>query len=523
MTPAKDSTAMPLTRTRRACTVLAVLLLAVTPAVATAQPSGRSDARQPSASQPEDPAPPSEGQDDGSQDGSQDGSEDAGEQGFAEPPDLPANYPVPVDAGRPDKAYKQETRCVASSGESVELTTKPWAQDRLRFADLSRFATGKGQTVAVIDTGVSPHQYLGKRLVGGGDYVLAADQGLKDCDGHGTEVAGIIAANPKDEGIGFRGIAPDAKIMSIRQSSANYTFDDPNQQGGANQAGNLGTLAQAIVRAADSGATVINMSVDSCRPTKAGPITDPEKQVQSALRYAVEEQDVVAVASAGNLNENSCNEQNSADPKNPTYIVTPPWFSDYVISVAAMTEAGEAAEFSIQGPWVSVAAPGTEIISLDPANPGGLANQTINSQGQESPIQGTSFAAPYVSGLVALVRQRFPDLDAVQVMNRIKQTASHPAAAGGHNSVVGYGMINPIGALTSMIPAEEGIAADEAVNMPFEVPPAQTRDWAPEQVAMIGAGGGVGLLLLTLFIVHTVRRNRRAGQPVEDDPFRPLP
>ncbi len=485
---------MAVTRTRRVCSVLAVtLLLATVPSVVPAM-----------AAQPSDPSSPPAGEQD---------------QGFAKPPPLPPGFPVPGDDGRPDKAYTQQTQCVTSTGSSVELRTKPWGQDVLRFDELSRFATGEGQVVAVIDTGVRPHRYLGKRLVGGGDYVLAKDNGLNDCDGHGTEVAGIIAADPKNQSIGFRGIAPKARIMSIRQSSANYKFEDPkNQNNNVDSAGNLGTLAQAIRRAADSGATVINMSVDSCRPTAAGPITEAERQVQAALRYAVEKKDVVAVASAGNRGENNCSEQNSADPKNPTYIVTPPWFSDYVLSVAAMESNGDPAEFSIQGPWVSVAAPGTQIISLDPGNDTGLANETINAQGQRSQIQGTSFAAPYVSGLVALVRQRYPDLDAKQVMNRIKQTASHPAAAGGHNSRVGYGMINPIGALTTMIPAEEGIASDEAVNVPFDLPPAQEKDWSPAQVAMIGAGGGLGVLLMTLFIVHTVRRNRR-----EPDPLRPRP
>jgi membrane-anchored mycosin MYCP len=483
---------MAVTRTRRACTVFAVaLLLATVPATATAQP----DTSEPS-------APPAGEQQD---------------QGFAKPPPLPANYPVPTDDGKPDKAYTQQTQCVTSTGSSVELRTKPWGQAVLRFDDLRRFANGEGQVVAVIDTGVRPHKYLGKRLVGGGDYVQAKDNGLVDCDGHGTEVAGIIAGDPKDPKIGFRGIAPRARILSIRQSSANYKFEDPkNRNNSVESAGNLGTLAKAIRRAADANVSVINMSVDSCRPTAAGPITEAEKQVQAALRYAVEVKDVVAVASAGNRGENNCSEQNSADPKNPTYIVTPPWFSDYVISVAAMENNGDPADFSIQGPWVTVAAPGTKIISLDPGNDTGLANETINAQGQRSPIQGTSFAAPYVSGLVALVRQRFPDLDAKQVMNRIKQTASHPAAAGGRNSLVGYGMINPIGALTTMIPAEEGIAPDDAVAMPFDLPPAQTKDWSPAQVAMIGAVGGLGLLLLTLFIVHTVRRNRR-----EPDPLRP--
>lgn len=481
MTSAKGPTAM--TRTRRVFSVLAVtLLLATGPAVAQAQPPS--------------------------------GDEEA--LSFAKPPPLPRDYPVPPGDGKPDKAYTQKTQCVASSGATVELRTKPWGQDMLRFDELNRFATGKRQKVAVIDTGVSPHDYLAGRLEGGGDYVVARENGLRDCDGHGTEVAGIIAANPKKDDIGFRGIAPDARILSIRQSSANYRFEDPNNRANSvESAGNLSTLAKAIRQAADSGATVINMSVDSCRPTAAGGITEAERQVQSALRYALEVRDVVSVASAGNRGENNCTEQNSADPRNPTYIVTPPWFSDYVISVAAMEQGGNAAEFSIQGPWVSVAAPGTQIISLDPANPKGLANETIDTQGQKSPIQGTSFAAPYVAGLAALVRERYPDLNAKQVMDRIKETASHPAAEGGHNIRVGYGMINPIGALTAMIPAEHGIARDEAYEMPFDVPPAQPRDWTPEQVAMIGAGGGLGLLLLTLFVVHTVRRNRRTPEPVE--------
>jgi membrane-anchored mycosin MYCP len=439
----------------------------------------------------------------------------AADQGFATPPPLPEGYPTPGDDGKPDQAYTAKTLCVSSKGSTVPLEHKPWGQDLLQFDELSKFATGAGQKVAVIDTGVTPHAYLGDRLEGGGDYVVEAENGLKDCDGHGTEVAGIIAANPGTTDIGFRGIAPDARIVSIRQSSANYVFKDPNTNQ-ESAAGNLGTLAKAIVRAANTpGITVINMSVDSCRPVSAGPIVDAEQQVQAALRYAVVEKNIVAVASAGNLPEGFCKEQNSPDPKNPTSLVIPPWFSDYVLSVAAMTDTGDVADFSMQGPWVSVAAPGTQIISLDPANPQGLANQTVDEKGQASPIQGTSFAAPYVSGLAALVRQRFPDLTAKQVMDRIKTTAAHPAATGGHDSLVGNGMINPIGALTAFIPAEENIPADKAVDTPFRMPPQYERNWTPMQVAMVGSGGGVGLLLLTLFVVHTVRRNRKDPEAVK--------
>ncbi|HEX6357052.1 type VII secretion-associated serine protease mycosin [Actinophytocola sp.] len=472
---------MAVSRSTRVLSVLAATSLAFAPAI-------------PAAAQPSSP-PPS-----------------APEEGLATPPPLPPNFGPPEDTGQPDRPYQIKTACVQSRGGET-ITTKPWGQDMLRFDEIARFGlTGEGQTVAVIDTGVTPHEFFQNRLEGGGDYVVAADNGLKDCDGHGTEVAGIIAADPRNNDIGFRGIAPGAKIMSIRQSSANYTFKEEGSNQPEVNAGNLNTLAQAIVRAADRGATVINMSVDSCRPASAGAIAEPERQVQAALRYAVEVKNVVVVASAGNLPENKCTEQNSPDPKNPSLIVIPPWFSEYVLSVAAVQKDGSVADFSINGPWVSVAAPGTEIISLDPANGTGLANQSVDEKGAAQPIQGTSFAAPYVAGLAALVRQQYPDLNAKQVMNRIKVTAAHPAANGGHDNLVGNGMINPVAALTAFIPSEEGIAPDEAVNVPFEVPPPYERDWTPMQVAMIGSGGGLGLLLLTLFVVRTVRRNRQAPE-----------
>jgi membrane-anchored mycosin MYCP len=491
---------MAVSRTNRVMSVLAATVLAFAPAMpAAAQPTSSSE------------QPPSSSS---SSSTSSTSSTAAPAESMATPPPLPADYPLPNDDGKPDREYTQKTQCVQSRS-SQSLNTKPWGQDLLRFDEIARFGfTGAGQRVAVIDTGVFAHPYLAGRLTGGGDYVKQESNGLEDCDGHGTEVAGIIAAKPTDPGIGFRGIAPDAEIVSIRQSSSNYEFKDQS----SNQtftAGNLTTLAKAIIRAANANVSVINMSVDSCRPTSAGPITEPEKGVQAALRYAVEQKNVVVVASAGNIPESDCTEQNNADPQNPTWLVIPPWFSEYVLSVAAVQRDGQVAQFSFNGPWVSVAAPGTEITSLDPASTSGaLANQQFDDKGNASPIQGTSFAAPYVAGLAALVRQKYPDLTAKQVMNRIKTTAAHPAANGGHDNLVGYGMINPVAALTAFIPSEKGIAPDKAVDEPFRMPPPSTRDWTPMQVAMIGSGGGLGALLLTLFVVHTVRRNRREPEEI---------
>lgn len=424
------------------------------------------------------------------------------------PPPLPADVQPPPDDGDPGKDFQQTKNCVQSLPSQTALKTKPWGQDVLRFPELSRFATGKGVRVAVIDTGVANHDFFGGRLTGGGDYVKKGGDGLEDCDGHGTEVAGIIAAAPNNPEIGFRGIAPEAEIVSIRQTSGSYEFKDP----GTNQtvgAGNLTTLAKSIVRAANTDRVkVINISINNCRSADA-PTTDVEQSLQAALRYAVEEKDVVVVASAGNFPEDLCSEQNGPDPQHPTRIVFPCWYAEYVMCVGAVGKNGELAEFSIEGPWVAVAAPGTEIISLDPGNPRALANQTFDDKGKPAPIQGTSFSAPYVAGLAALVRQHFPELTAKQVMYRIKTTAAHPAATGGHDNSVGYGMINPVAALTAFLPAEKGIEADETIGMRFTMPPPYKHDWTPLTVAMIGTGGGIGLLLLTLFVVHTVRRNRR--------------
>ncbi|TDQ05772.1 type VII secretion-associated serine protease mycosin [Labedaea rhizosphaerae] len=461
--------------TRAAAFLTAVGLLLVTPGVVVAQPATSTDAAEP---------------------------------GYATPPPLPPGTQPPNDTGKPDLTYQLKTECVKSLGQNIQLLYKSKGQDRLRITEAQKFATGKDVKVAVIDTGVHPHPYLGDRLSGGGDYVDQKRNGLEDCDGHGTEVAGIIAAKTPSK-IGFKGVAPDATIVSIRQSSANYTgkpkatADDPDPKDVP--AGNLTTLAMAIRRASDAGAKVINMSVDSCRP--AGPITAPEQTLQAALRYAVDVKDVVLVSSAGNLNQNNCPSQNNGpDPQRPSTIVTPPWFADYVMSVAAVDENGDPADFSVQGPWVTVAAPGTDIISLDPATDG-LANRTVIN-GQLSPIQGTSFAAPYVSGLAALVRQKYKTLNARQVMRRIEQTAQHPATPGGRDNVVGYGMIDPVAALTTYIPEEDGVAPAKAIKLPGGLPPAQEPDWAPMQVALLGTGGGIGLLFATMFVVHTVRRNK---------------
>ncbi|HEV8561248.1 MAG TPA: type VII secretion-associated serine protease mycosin, partial [Actinophytocola sp.] len=364
---------------------------------------------------------------------------------LVKPSPLPADFSLPRDRGEPDAKYEQKITCVTSLTGPIPVQ-EPWGQARLDLRKAHGYATGAGQQVAVIDTGVNRHNFLGTRVTGGGDYVKPNSDGLEDCDGHGTEVAGIIAASPPYGSTEFIGVAPQAKILSIRQSTAAYTT---KVDGAERAAGTLDTLAQAVINAANKNATVINITVNNCRTAGLGPINDAEQGLQAALRYAVEVKKAVVVVPAGD-----CQPQNGSDINHPNVISIPAWFSDYVISVASVKQDGRPTDSSLHGPWVSVAAPGTDIISLDPGNPTRLTERFISTEGKESRITGTAFASAYVAGLAALVREYRPQLTPKQVMNRIKYTANHPSAVDGWNDEVGFGLINPVAALTAQVPGE---------------------------------------------------------------------
>ncbi|MET8854266.1 S8 family serine peptidase [Amycolatopsis sp. NPDC004625] len=496
---------------------------------------------------------------------------------FAKPPPVDESKLIP-DERKPDKPYKPSKGCVQRStlGQNIVLKNRPWGQDYLQISkaqEIVKAATGSvggGIRVAVIDTGVTRHPWFQDRLKSGGEYVATPSKGqppgLEDCDGHGTEVAGIIAAKPDNPEVGFIGVAPDSTIVSYRQLSENYEPDtqtsappasstggtpssstspppgssssapppgggggsgegdgtSPGQSNGGRQlekagtAGTLKTLAEIIRGIADRGeADVINMSVDNCR-TADGSITTGEQQVQAAVHYAASK-NIVIVAAAGNVTD-TCPQNDQPDANKPKTIVTPPWFADDVLSVGAIEEqAGSVAPFSVHGPWVGVAAPGTKITSLDPAEGSdGLANLTFENGDKATEIQGTSFAAPYVAGLAALVKAKFSNLDSKGIINRIKETAQHPAAPGGRDNFIGYGVIDPVAALTQVLPSEVGNQAPVPAPQLAQLPPANDRSPTPVIVALAGTGGGVVALLITLFVMHTIRRNR----PAEPDPRR---
>ncbi|WP_344056470.1 S8 family serine peptidase, partial [Prauserella halophila] len=174
-------------------------------------------------------------------------------------PALPAaaqsdDWTPPADAGLPpvgqlkldgpNEHYERNTECVTAAelDEADRLRQAPWGQMYLRLDEAHRILAaenkqpGAGETVTVIDTGVEDgHPYMrgadGKsRVTGVGEYVAEdAGPGVRDCDGHGTEVAGIIGANTPPD-IGFQGVAPHVQINAIRQSSQYYEKSDEPEQ-----------------------------------------------------------------------------------------------------------------------------------------------------------------------------------------------------------------------------------------------------------------------------------------------------
>ena len=297
-----------------------------------------------------------------------------------QPPPVDMSLVAPDSTPTPPDKYVRKYACLADDASGAVLTSVPPAQSMLDIAGAQRISTGKGVTVAVIDTGVNKQSFLAGRLTGGGDYVdpSTTNNGTVDCDGHGTITAGIVAADTRGTGFGFTGVAPDADILAIRQSSTAYLTSGATPTG----AGNTASLAQAIRHAVDAGAQVITTSVDECVP-----VTDPsqpiqlspaDRELQATVHYAVQH-DVVVVNSAGNINSGKCQKTPQNSDPNPNLvnqIQVPAVFAGDVLSVASVAPAtGTVSSFSVWGPWVSVAAPGEGIVSIDPAaGRSGLAN-----------------------------------------------------------------------------------------------------------------------------------------------------
>lgn len=239
-----------------------------------------------------------------------------------------------------------------------------WGVAGINAPSIWPFTQGEGVKVAVIDTGVdASHPDLAGRVLPGAD--LVNDDGdAGDDHGHGTHVAGTIAALVNN-GLDVGGVAPQAKIIPIKVLNASgqgYNAD----------------IANGVLEAADRGAKIINLSLGG---------TDNSETLRRAIAD-VQARGVVVIAAAGNDGVST-----------PFY----PAANEGVIAVAAVDQARRKADFSNHGDYIDIAAPGVAIGSTKKG--GGVAS-----------MSGTSMASPHVAGAAALLMAQYPNLKAGHVL-----------------------------------------------------------------------------------------------------------
>jgi membrane-anchored mycosin MYCP len=426
------------------------------------------------------------------------------------PPIDDSHLPQPAPASPPQPTVQREICAIPSLERQATASADATQLSGLDLQQVWKLTRGSGQRVAVIDTGVAPHPRL-PQLRPGGDYVSIGD-GTQDCDGHGTAVAGIIAATEDDRHTdGFTGVAPKASLISIRQSSTRFGAAGDSAASGF---GDVDTMARAVRTAADLGASVINISSVACTPADAAL---DDAALGAALSYAVDTKNVVVVAAAGNTGARQCPPQQvDATWESATVVVSPAWYDDYVLTVGSVNARGEPSSFSLAGPWVDVAAPGEGVISLSSSGDG-LANALVAKQGS-TPLFGTSYAAPVVSGLVALVRSRFPTWTARQVMQRIKATAHHPA--GGSDPRVGAGVVDFLAAVSTDSPTAQAPSTTRTSAPVAEPVLPLAPDHRARHIAFTGAAlcGGLLVVMLCVRAIRTrLPRTARGSRNILSD------
>ncbi len=260
--------------------------------------------------------------------------------------------------------------------------------------------TGRGVTVAVVDSGSGPHPDLAENLLPGRSFMNSTetqDGNDIDASGHGSHVAGIIAA-AANNGIGGSGVAPNAKILPIK------VLDQAGQ-------GDARDVAAGVRFAADSGAQVINLSL--------GGATESSSLTQ-AIQYA-NDKGALVVAAAGNGGATD-------KPKWPASL-------DLTIAVTAVDSSKNVTSFDQRGDYIDIAAPGASIVST--------------AKGDYVALSGTSMAAGFVAGAAALLFAAEPRISNAQVRDILLRTATDIGDAG-RDQTYGVGFLNLVAALAEL-------------------------------------------------------------------------
>ncbi len=312
--------------------------------------------------------------------------------------------------GRPQTIGAEMNHRVSIDAYNDTYRSQQWALTAFNAEAVHKASRGAGITVAVIDTGVKEsHPDLDPEIVLSGTDYVAPGTSANDENGHGTHVAGIIAAQ-RNNGRGIAGLAPRAKILPVRVLDRNGSGTSAN-------------VSKGIIYAADRGAKVINLSLGSTQSSSA---------MQSAVSYAISK-NVLVVAAAGNR---GCGILGTPTEYPAAY--------SGVVGVGGVTPSLQRVSSSSCGSWVDVAAPGQGIISTMIRSSVGLG---CSSSADYCTLNGTSFSTPYVAaaGALAIAERGWSQ---ATVASRLQSTATDLSPSGKDKNT-GAGLINPLKLITS--------------------------------------------------------------------------
>ncbi|MBV1849108.1 S8 family serine peptidase [Catellatospora tritici] len=348
---------------------------------------------------------------------------------------------------------------LVTAAATIAVGAAPAHADRFRddqwflgYLDLTKahaISQGAGVTVAVIDSGVEAHHPdLDGNVLTGIDVVTGGGgNGWGDLDGHGTGMAGLIAAHGHGSGDGVLGIAPKAKIFPIRMANAAGM-------------GNGDAIVKGINEAVSRKIKIISISVSAFSAV-------PDDLINAVAR--AREAGTLVFAASGNAPED--------------FVVTAPARYPGAVAVGAVDRAGNHMGSSVSGPELVLSAPGADITSAS------KINKSAGTQYRRG--SGTSPATAIAAGVAALVWSKYPNLTADQVLERLTRTAVDKGPKG-QDRDYGFGVVDPVAALTApdALPSAEPTDRSVATVSASELP--DTSD---------GGGLRLGLIALVLGVI----------------------
>jgi subtilisin family serine protease len=311
------------------------------------------------------------------------------------------------------KRFSKRVICPPSSVEDRDpLYSEQWAWQKMEAEEAWKRLDEVGElqpvTVAIVDCGIqSDHEDLNHQMISGARVIPPDNNDFSDDDGHGTMLAGTIAAIANNER-GGRGMIPAARLMAIK-------FIDVRTPPTS------GNAAKAIIRAVDDRAQIINASWN---------VGLDSRELKDAIEYARCHKVLVVVAAGNNGGDNA---------RYPSFPAS--YESDNLISVLATDRNDQKAGFSNYGQNVHLGAPGVDIVSTSPYLCQPPAPPSLSYNPAYRSYSGTSAAAAHVSGAAALLLSIEPSWTAEKVRGHLMKTVDpipdlrHYCRAGGRLNV----------------------------------------------------------------------------------------